>query len=859
MKKIYLIDVSSLFFRAYYAIRPLSSPSGLPVNAIYGFLSMLIKILKEEKPEYLAFCYDRKEPSFRKELYADYKANRTEMPEDLALQIPYIKKLADLLGIPSVEVPDYEADDLIGTLTEVSLKNRFEVFIVSGDKDFGQLVKPHVTLWDTMKETRIGVLGVKEKWGIEPHKFIDYLALVGDSSDNIPGVTGIGPKGAQKLLDQFESIEDLYERIDEIENVKLKEKLLNSKDMAFLSKKLVTIVTDVPMSNDIETYKRSPIKEAELLTLLRELNFKAFEKTLLSPALSASADGASVMAPSSDVAVNETAAEVKTLEVALIAAMNSFSGELSALFSRLDLSLPLWAHTTAQGIFLSQKDWIFHCLTCDSQSFKNESFKKIQWAGFDLKKVWTRMGTPTTALGKVVWDSMLAAYIVKAGDTSSFEEVVEEYLGQEISDLSSPAQIFQTHLELEKTLRQKIQWPEALSILESMDLPLISILYKMEKNGIRLDTDHLAKFSKELEKEIRGLEKEIHQLAGEIFNIASPKQLGVILFQKLGLEALKKTKTGYSTDTDVLEKLDHPIAPLVLHYREFAKLKSTYVDALPSLVDPKTERLHTHFNQTLTATGRLSSTNPNLQNIPIRTEMGQRVRQAFIPDRGNVLLSVDYSQIELRILAHASDDPNMKKAFIDDVDIHTATAAEIYSVSLKEVTPELRRAAKAVNFGIAYGQGAFGLAENLGISRSESQGIIKRYHERFARVKEYMDTIIKFAYENGYVETLMGRRRYLPELQSKNGMIKKFGERAAINAPIQGAASDLVKNAMIALDQKVSLPMLLQVHDELIFEGTKEQVKEQLPQIKSLMESAAKLTVPLKVNAAFGSNWDEAH
>ncbi|MEK6773833.1 MAG: DNA polymerase I [Bdellovibrionota bacterium] len=850
MKKIFLVDVSSLFFRAYYAIRPLSSPSGLPVNAIYGFLSMLIKLLKAEKPEYIAFCYDRKEPSFRKDLYEDYKANRTEMPEDLGKQIPYIKKLADVLGIPSFEVPNYEADDLIGTLTEISLKKQFEVVVVSGDKDFGQIVKPHVILWDTMKDTRIDVLGVKEKWGIEPAKFIDYLALVGDSSDNIPGVEGIGPKGAQKILDQFNSVEDLYERINEIESVKLKEKLLKSKDMAFLSKKLVTIAMNVPMSDDMATYRRGAMKENELRELLRELNFKTFEKTLL-----AAEEPAVVRLDENKSADGGLSSEIVNTN----SSYKILSGELSEMYLRLDLNLPLWSHLSTRGVFFSQNDWIFHCLSVDDSSLSNEKLTQIQWAGFDLKKTWGHLHCPIDSTGKVHWDSMLAAYILKAGDTSHFEAVVKDVLHCEVSDLSQMSEIFEIHKNLQLALKEKIQWPNGLQIVETMDFPLAQILYKMERRGVRLDLDYLQKFSLELEKEIRILEKEIHQVAGEVFNIASPKQLGVILFQKLGLEAIKKTKTGFSTDTDVLEKLNHPIALLVLQYREFAKLKSTYVDALPALMNTETHRVHTHFNQALTSTGRLSSTNPNLQNIPIRTLQGQRVRKAFIAKKDQVLLSLDYSQIELRILAHISDDKNMKKAFIDDLDIHTATAAEIYSLPLSAVTADLRRAAKAVNFGIAYGQGAFGLAENLGISRTESQEIIKRYFEKFPGVKEYMDSMVKFAYEKGYVETLMGRRRYLPELQAKNGAIKKFGERAAINAPIQGTASDLVKNAMITIDKSIKIPMLLQVHDELIFEASQNEVEAEQPMIKKIMENAAVLSVPLKVNASFGQNWDEAH
>lgn len=860
MKKLYLVDVSSLFFRAYYAIRPLTSPAGLPVNAIYGFLSMVVKLIKDENPEYLVFCYDRKEPSFRKDMYENYKANRSETPEDLAPQIPYIKKLADLLGIPSVEVAGYEADDLIGTLSEIGLKQNFEICIVSGDKDFGQLVKPHVTLLDTMKETRIDSAGVKEKWGIPPEQFIDYLALVGDTSDNIPGVKGIGPKGAQKLLEQFGSLDSIYSRLEEVTNEKLREKLISSKNEAFLSKKLVTICLDAPISAEMEKYRRQAFNTDGLLALFRELNFKNFEKTLLDGTLGSTSASGIATSPGKKEILPEPLPVPVSKEFS-VPAEPILTGTWKDLLDQFQIHEPLWVHQNQQGLYFHQGSWIFHLneevSLQESPGTLLSRLGKIRWVGYDLKNIFHKLSWPLELRPTIVTDLMQEVYLVKTGDCSDIEKILKQQLGVEISELTPMAEIF-SHLH---ALHSKVEPQDENSkkLLSDLDIPLIDILYKMERRGVKIDLEHFKKFSQELEAEIRKTEKEIHEIAGETFNVASPKQLAVILFQKLGLEATKKTKTGYSTDNDVLEKLNHPIAALLLTFREVTKLKSTYVDPLPEMVNQKTGRIHTVFSQALTTTGRLSSNNPNLQNIPIRTPKGQRVRQGFVAEKGKVLLSVDYSQIELRILAHISDDPNMKKAFVDDLDIHTATAAEIYSLPLKDITPELRRAAKAVNFGIAYGQGAFGLAENLGISRGEAQGIIKRYFEKFRNVQDYMESVVKMAYEKGYVETIEGRRRYMVELKSTNPMLKKFGERAAINAPIQGSASDLVKKAMIEVEKQVSLPMLLQVHDELLFEATEEEVQKELPRIKSIMESVTQLKVPLKVNAAFGLNWDQAH
>lgn len=860
MKKLYLIDVSAMFFRAFYAIRPLTSPSGVPVNAVYGFLSMLIKLMKEEKPEYLVFCYDRKEASFRKDLYDGYKAHRTEMPDDLQKQVPYIKKLAELLGIPAFEAPGYEADDIIGALVKWGRHHDMEVFIVSGDKDFGQLVQPHVWLYDTMKEVRYDAAGVLAKWGVRPDQFIDYLSIVGDASDNVPGVKGIGEKGAVKLLQQFKSVEDIYENIDQVEGKSVKEKLIASKDNAFLSKKLVTIVDSVQVPEAYEAYRLQPWKTEELRALLQELNFKTFEKNLFGTNTETVTAPSFVSTASTSAVSTPAASDSGEIEPVLVIAkddreFNQRSMSTRDLAEFLHEDQHLWGFSDTRGVFVGTDTDLIEVTDFEYLGKLTDTFK-VRWCGFDLKSFWHKIGAKNPLAS---WDSELAAYVLKASDVSDFNKVYTKYMADVLPELASPTQLFNAHRNFAATMRDHLHKVNGQKIYEDFDLPLARILLSMERYGIRIDTELLKKQSEELQIEIAALEKAIHAESGESFNIGSPKQLGVILFEKMKLPAGKKTKTGYSTDEEVLLGLEHPIAKLILQWRELSKLKSTYVDALPTMVSAKDERIHTTFNQALTTTGRLSSTAPNLQNIPIRTARGQQVRKAFIAAPRMKLLSVDYSQIELRILAHISEDPNLCKAFAEDLDIHAATAAEIYGVDLKNVTSDLRRSAKAVNFGIAYGQGAFGLAENLGISRTEAKDIIDRYFTRFKNVREYIDGTIKLAHEKGYVETLFGRRRYIDELQSKNMALKKFGERAAINAPIQGTAADLVKKAMIEVYEKVPVRMLLQVHDELIFEETEENLLKYAPQLVSIMESVTPLRVPLKVNYAIGNNWDESH
>jgi DNA polymerase-1 len=879
MKKLYLVDASNMFFRAFFAIPPLTNDKGMQTNALYGFLAMTVKLVREVKPDYLVYCFDRKEPSFRADLYDEYKANRDEMPDALVPQIPYLKKLTDLLGICQVEMAKYEADDVIGSLAHLGRKAGVQVVIVSGDKDFAQLVDPSISLYDTMKDVRTDAEGVKAKFGITPKQMIDYLAIVGDSSDNVPGVKGIGPKGAEKLLNEYGDLDGVYKNIDKIKGA-MQTKLIESKKMAYLSQKLVTIVTDLDLKLKLDDLKMRGIQREALSEIFQELKFQSFEKKLFSEASLASSDEkeelqakASAAAKASkagkrtenkadealkgvEKAAKASAAKVKAKSLSKHAKWVEEEWTLEQLQAGVEPYSDLWAILNERGLILGIPGKVLKVAAPEVEIGEVLRGKNLKWRGFDLKEVFKALKVPNS---RADWDSQLAAYVIRPAAIESFEKVYQQYCEKTLPDLATNVDILMAHLELENDLRHKLKEQEAEPVLEKLDLPLVPVLADMELKGVRIDTGFLKDQSKELAKDIKVLETAIFKEVGETFNIASPKQLGHVLFEKLKLPKGRKTKTGWSTDSDVLEGLEHPLAKMVLDYRELSKIKSTYVDAIPALVNPETERVHTHMQQAATATGRLSSINPNLQNIPIRTDRGRAVRKAFIADKGNCLISADYSQIELRILAHITEDPGLMKAFQDDLDIHTATASEVFSVKLKEVTSDMRRAAKAVNFGIAYGQGAFGLSETLGISRGEATDIIGRYFNRFAGVKNYMDDVVVTAVDRGYVETLFGRRRYLDELKSSNQNIRKFGERAAINAPIQGTASDLVKLAMIELHQSLGFPMLLQVHDELLFEVPKDDQVEVCKEVKATMESIYKLKVPLKVNVASGKNWEDAH
>lgn len=851
MKRLCLVDVSAMYFRAFYAIRPLTNSKGLPTNALFGFLSMTGKMLRELKPDYIAYCFDRKDGSFRSDMYEDYKANRSEMPEELVPQVPYVKKLTEALNIKALEKEGFEADDVIGMMASLSTCENTEVMIVSGDKDFAQLVNKNVKMFDPMKEKLYDIDGVVEKWGVRPDQIIDYLSLVGDASDNVPGVKGIGPKGAVKLLTEFETLEGIYENIDKISAKGTKKKLEENKENAFLSKDLVTIITE--NKTDIEHVDEllwEGFEPKVLEEVLQELEFKNMGKRLLK-------DSAYKMSGVEEVETEEADDsslnfDAKELEAIAVHEMS----DTESLIAKLNPKDDVYFYLMGENVYFGQEQNIFS-LAAESLEKDSDKIPALNYRGHDLKSLWRSFRITS---GLATRDSMIAEYLILSKSIESFDSLVDSYFSKKT--LSDPKEYFVALKKIEEIHESKLKeincWEDYLNI----ELPTLKVLSQMEEKGVCLDTDILSEQAEKLNKELEELRAEVFSITEQEFNLDSPKQLGKVLFDDMKLPVVKKTKTGYSTNSDVLNKLSvkHPWTKKIVQYREIKKLLSTYVESLPKLVSPDTKRLHTHFNQAVTATGRLSSTEPNLQNIPIRTPQGNEVRAAFVAPEDYVLLSADYSQIELRLLAHITKDPGLQKAFKEDKDIHTATASEVFEVAFDQVDSEMRRRAKAVNFGIAYGMGAFSLADNLGINRKEAKDIIDRYFKRFGNVKEYMSEIVESAKEKGYVESIFGRRRYIPELSSSNAIVRKNGERIAINSPMQASASDIVKKAMVDLGAQLdNASMLLQVHDELIFEVPKTEVESLQDKVKTAMEKVVDLDVPLKVNASFGKNWKEAH
>ncbi len=850
-----------MYFRAFYAIRPLSNRSGMPTNALYGFLSMSSKLLRETKPEYIAYCFDTAAPNFRKDLYPDYKANRTEMPADLVPQVPYVRRITEALGIAAFEKPGWEADDLIGHFTHLGRGAGLDVVIVSGDKDFAQLVDDHVTLYDTMKDTRLDTNGVLEKWGVRPNQMGDYLALIGDASDNVPGVDGIGPKGAQKLLAEFGSLQGIYDNLEMVKNPKLREKLELGKKNAFLSRKLIQIASDVPMGVDVQSLKPKPIEPSILKNLLDELDFKSFEPKLLgqAPPLQSTETVVSVKGAVSTGASYPTQMGFDFSEnaepVGIVESWDQF-------FKVLSKDVPIELLWTGRELIVAQE----HHFVGVTSGFREIGMAlagiNLPVVGHEVKECLHRLEWPVDLVPRCTWDTQLASYCLKPGRETSFEALLTDYLGSNLPLGANSKMWIDTFRAMSKKIKIEVEATGSGRVLETLDLPLIPILYRMEKLGMSVDRDLLKQQSREIDSDLKELETQIYALAGEKFLVSSPKQLAQVLFDKLKLPHGRKTKSGYSTDHDVLWKLakEFPICDLLIQHRELAKLKSTYTDALFDLVSERDGRVHTSFNATVTATGRLSSTQPNLQNIPIRTSRGREVRKAFIPAQGAYLLTADYSQIELRILAHISEDPGLIRSFEEDLDIHSATAGEIFGVELKQVTTDQRRIAKAVNFGLAYGMSAYGLAENLDISKEEAGRLVNSYFAKFSRVRQYMGDVVESAKKNGYVETLFGRRRYLPEITTgRTQQQRSFAERAAINSPIQGTAADLVKLAMISVSKISDAKLLLQVHDELVFEVEQELAQKVGEQVKAAMEGVFRLKVPLKVNIGVGVNWDAAH
>lgn len=931
--KLFLLDGMALVFRAYFAFasNPRITSKGLNTSAVFGFALALLDLLEKEKPTHIGVVFDTSEPTQRHIDYPAYKAQREAMPEDLAKALPFIDKMIEAFHIPVIKMPGYEADDVIGTLAWQAAAEGYEVYMVTPDKDFGQLVKDNVFIY---KPARMGngieILGIPEilaKWEVERvEQVIDILGLWGDAVDNIPGIPGIGEKTAKKLIAEFGSIEKLVDSTDQLKG-KQKENVINFREQALLSKRLATIITDVPIDFDPKALTLDPPNEVAIRELFLELEFRTLLRRVLG-------DGGSTAAPAPQASsgqldmfaappvVGASAAPVEpeaapivyrsmadTQATYVLVDTQAAMEELAALlekqsefcfdteFTSLD---PLTGELVGMSFSFAAGTGYYVPTPADQARtaeivalFKPVlEAKGIRKIGQNLKFDLQVMAMYSVQLGGELWDTMLAHYLIDPDTRHNMDALSETYLGykpQSITELIGKkgkdqgsmrdvsiqkasdyaAEDADITWQLKQTFAPILQQNQLEKLFHEVEMPLVPVLADIELEGVKIDEQVLADFSKELEKQIAAKEKEIHALAGMSFNIASPKQMGEVLFDVLKLDdKAKKTKTGqYKTDEEVLSALalKHPIAQTVLDYRQAQKLKSTYVDALPSMINPRTGRVHTSFNQAVAATGRLSSNNPNLQNIPIRTEQGREVRKAFVPrDENHILLSADYSQIELRIITEISGDENMLEAFVQGHDIHAATAAKVYNVPLEEVTSELRRNAKTVNFGIIYGISAFGLSQRLGIARGEAAELIEQYFKTYPKIRHYMHDIVDSARSKGYVETLLGRRRYMRDINSANATVRGFAERNAINAPIQGTAADMIKLAMINIHRDMKAAglrskMTLQVHDELVFDAYLPELDMLRPLVEKGMKEALPMKVPVLVEMGTGDNWLEAH
>ena len=874
-----LVDGSNYLYRAYYGIPALTNSKGFPTNAIYGFTTMLLKLLRDLEPDYVVVAFDLKGPTTRHGEFEDYKATRKPMPDDLIPQVPFIKDIIRGFSICILEQQGIEADDLIGTLTVQASKKGWRTAVISGDKDLMQLVDDHVAMVDTMKDKTYDAAAVKEKFGVGPDKVVEILGLMGDTSDNIPGVPGIGPKTAKRLIEEYGSVDAVIENAERLHNVKLRESFRQYADQARLSRQLALIRTDIDLNIHLEDTARSePDKEAltrlfsefEFSSLLQQIKTNAVKPVKACNVVMDSTALAELIGKLQDSAA--IACEIiweKNPPQELIGLSLNAGGEL--------FYLPL-GHTNAKQQ-LATKD-VFAAL---APVLANAAVKKY---AYDFKT--TLVAMPDLDIRSGV-DLQLAAYLLDpARHSYELHEVAWEYLHERIAAPNDVAggkgktyplalvpvdkmaayagERAEALFNMALPVKERLEETGAASLYRDVEMPLLFTLAAMEKKGVLVDAALLKQMSEELGVLLSLSEEKIHRLAGEKFNINSPKQLQTILFEKLNLPRGKKTKEGYSTDVDVLSDLarGHELPAEILAYRSLAKLKSTYVDALPALINPQTGRIHTSYNQTVAATGRLSSSNPNLQNIPIRTLEGKRIRQAFVAAPGSVLISADYSQIELRVLAHLSEDETLLEAFASDEDIHTRTASDVFGVFPQMVSPEMRRQAKVINFGILYGMSAFGLAKELGVPQKTAQAYIDGYFARYQKVRAYLDGILEGARQDGFVCTILNRRRYLPELKSRIPSVRQFAERMAINAPIQGSAADLIKVAMVNIDglltgKNLAARLIMQVHDELVVEAPVQEKDEVMALVKKEMEEVIKLKVPLRVEIASGANWDEAH
>jgi DNA polymerase I len=872
-KTLYLIDGSAYIYRAFFALPALNNSHGLQTNAILGFTTMLLKILRERKPDGLVVAFDEKGPTLRHTEFKAYKAQRPPMPEGMSAQIPYIHRVVDTLNIPSVRQAGYEADDLIGTLAHQAEQAGFDVVIVTGDKDMFQLLTPHVRIYDPVKDKWLGEMECRERFGVEPARVVEIMGLMGDATDNIPGVKGIGEKTAMKLIAQFGTIEELLHRVEEVTPPRIKALLIEQADNARLSRRLATIQLDSPVTFDPTTYHIKPPHQDQLIDLLRELEFttllKSFQPTF-------------------------KPAETNDVKTQLIQDEPSARKFVEGLpkESVLGLHCLLSAGSTVQGMALSTGDRTAF-IPLDVRTYMRPITALLHDPArtkvvHDLKAtllVFHRMGL--TLAGPYL-DTMVADYLLNPNrrdhqlETIAFE-MLDHRLGPGHKENAAPQSLFEEDTgsreeaaesasvlaKLAQPVMERLSAQGSLSLFTEVEMPLVPVLAQIERNGFLLDVEGLRRLSKELERDLDKMIETIEGLAGGAFNINSPKQLATVLFEKLGLKPIRKTKTGYSTDEDTLTQLatQHELPAQIVNYRSLSKLKSTYVDALPELVNPETKRLHTSLNQTVAATGRLSSTEPNLQNIPVKGDYGLRIREAFIAPAGHSLLCADYSQIEPRILAHLSQDPRLLAVFARGEDIHMATAMEIFSLPSSQITRDMRRVAKTVVFGIVYGISPFGLASNIGVSQADAKKYIETFFEKFSAVRALMDRNIEEGKTKGYTTTILGRRRPIPELQSGDPVQRGFGERIAVNSPIQGSAADLIKVAMIDVNNALhhELPhtkMILQVHDELIFEVPEKELEEAKRLVKTVMEATGEklgLSVPLKVDLGTGHNWRVAH
>ncbi|MCI0696287.1 DNA polymerase I [candidate division KSB1 bacterium] len=922
-KRAFLVDGSALAYRSHFAFirNPLTNSRGQNTSATFGFVRALLKLIDDEHPDYLAVVFDTPEPTFRHKAFAEYKATRQKMSDDLVQQLPMIRQFCEALGAKVIELPGYEADDVMGTLAKTSAQQEIDTYLVTGDKDFMQLVGPRVVIYNTGKGETVEILdadGVHEKIGLPPARVIDFLALMGDTSDNVPGVPKIGEKTARELLLEYDTVEKLLANADKVKRANVRESLKTNREQALLSKQLVTIDTGVPLSWRIDDLTRGEIDATTVAELCREFEFNS-----LLPRFTVT----SAPAETKQYQLLNTSEKVKWLAQQLAKAETfAFDTETTAedplraelvgmSFAWEEGSayyVPVAPSVTLRSSFKKDKMEVGASLfSAEGGNFSDFFLETPKGAtDFSLKKLFAPlledpqrpkcgqnakydmlvMSRYGVNMAGVIFDTMIASYLLNPTSRQhNLDALSLEYFNYKkipTSDLigKGKAQITMRDVPVETvakyacedadfTLRlrnyflPKLHESGVYELFEQVEMPLVTVLAAVERTGVALDLPFLKKMSAELEATLGTLMADIYELAGEEFNLNSPKQLEKILFDKLKLKSWRRTKTGRSTDADVLERLsqDHTLPKKLLEYRELSKLKSTYVDSLPQLINPYTQRVHTSYNQAIAATGRLSSSEPNLQNIPIRTEIGRRIRRAFIPgEKGWKLLDADYSQIELRIVAHLSKDAALIEAFRNDEDIHTATAARVFNVDPKEMTPEIRRRAKEINFGIIYGMGAYGLSQRLGITPEEGQNFITNYFVQYPGVNAYMMGTMADAHQKGYVTTLLNRRRYLPDINSDNRRVREFAERTAINTPIQGTAADLIKIAMINIHRRLQKEnlgarMILQVHDELVFEAPENELAVLSTLVREEMSQAIKLDVPIKVDVGVGENWLEAH